>query len=111
MLLALSSKSAFALSVVPMCGENAETVIAPPISRAAPEIPLVAGNCEHKTDTRLETRGPRQAPPDLPSVELVPRVPPLRFWLPRAPSSRAPLADYRDEERSAHRAAIERPPR
>ena len=110
-LFVLSAKSAAAMSVVPMCGVNAETVIAPPISRTAPEIPLAPSSCEQKQDHKLETSAPRQAPLDQVSVELVPRVPPISFRLPREPRTRAPLLAVANGERSAHALALERPPR
>jgi len=110
-LLSLSSKSAFAISRVPMCGMNAETVIAPPISRAAQDSPLAPTGCESKIDTRWESGQPRRAPAELPSVELVPRVPPVRFWLPRGPCTRVPLSAEVNGERAAHRSNLERPPR
>jgi len=110
-LLSLSSKSAFAISRVPMCGMNAQTVMAPPISRAAQDSPLLPSGCESKVDTRWESGPRRQAPVELPSVELVPRVPPVRFWLPRGPCTRAPLSAEANGERAAHRASLERPPR
>lgn len=110
-LLVFATKSAHAMSLVPMCGVNAETVVAPPISRAAREIPLEASACDPQVDPRFETSPPRQSPHELPSVEVIPRVPPISFRLPREPRTRAPLFAIDDGERSAHRAALERPPR
>lgn len=110
-LLVFAAKSASAMSLVPMCGVNAETVIAPPISRAAADLPLAASPCEQKADQRLQSAAPRQAPVEHVSVELVPRVPPISFRLPRGPRARAPLATIVNGERSAHVWALERPPR
>ncbi|HET9932214.1 MAG TPA: hypothetical protein VFQ35_16035 [Polyangiaceae bacterium] len=110
-LLVFGTRRAHAMSLVPMCGVNAETVVAPPISRAAQEIPLGPSACDPQSDPRLETTAPRQTPPELPSIEVVPRVPPVAFHLPREPRTRAPLVPIQDGERSAHRSALERPPR
>ena len=112
MLLAFGTKRAHAMSLVPMCGVNAQTEVAPPLSRAAQEIPLGQSACDPQIDHhRLESGPPRQPPAELPSIEVVPRVPPISFRLPRAPRTRAPLFPVDGGERSAHRSALERPPR
>ncbi|MGC4093676.1 MAG: hypothetical protein QM756_38405 [Polyangiaceae bacterium] len=111
-LLAFGTKSALAFPLVPMCSADGQTVLAPPVSRAASEIPLAPSGCEQQRfDPRLKSAPPHQSPPEMPSVELIPRVPPLRFRLPKEPCSRAPLAAVLDGERGAHRTSLDRPPR
>lgn len=106
----LTSRASFAFMLVPMCGVHAETVAAPPITRAAKEVPLGVP-CKDERATRFESRNDAPVPPEAPSVELVPRLPPLRYRLPPAPGARTPRDVFTSGERPGHERAIERPPR
>lgn len=106
----LTTSASFAFVLVPMCGAHAETIAAPPISRAAKEVPLEAP-CKDKRAARFESRNDAPVPPEAPGVELVPRLPPLRYRLPPAPLTRSPRDVFTSGERPGHQRAIERPPR
>jgi hypothetical protein len=106
-----TSKAAWAATLVPMCGEHAQTVVAPPISRAARDFPLAPLGCDKKADRHLESGPSPQRAPEPPALEFVPRVPPIRYVLAPPPCYRADLDAGADGERSAHRSNIERPPR
>jgi hypothetical protein len=107
----LSSRASFALTLVPMCGVHAETVAAPPISRAAEEVPLGPKRCHDKRDRGFEAREQVPLPPPTPHVDIVPRLPPLRYRLPPAPRARRPVEFLVSGERPGYQRAIERPPR
>jgi hypothetical protein len=101
-----------ALVYAGMCGTHAQSVVAPPISRAAPEIPLAPIDCSREGDAaKFETQGSKPAPPPSPPLELTPRLPALVYRLPPAPRLLVPVESGVRGERAAHRGAIERPPR
>jgi hypothetical protein len=94
-----------------MCGVHAETVAAPPISRAAEEVPLAPKPCKDKSDRRFEARGHSPLPPPTTQVDVVPRLPPLRYRLPPAPRVLGPIDFHVSGERPGYQRTIERPPR
>ena len=107
----LTSRASFALTLAPMCGVHAETVAAPPISRAAEEVPLAPKPCNDKRDRRFEAREQVPLPPQTPHVDVVPRLPPLRYRLPPAPRALRPVEFVVAGERPGYQRIIERPPR
>ncbi len=111
LLLLVARPACAALVFAPMCGTHAQSVVAPPISRAAPEIPLAPSDCQNEQRTRFETGHHEQGPLPSPVVELTPRLPALAYRLPPAPRVLVPRESSRCGERAAHGAALERPPR
>ena len=102
---------AHAATWVPMCGEHAQTVIAPPISRGASSATLRAGACEERGPLELTSGAPERPKEPSAAHELVPRMPPVFHRLYSAPRARVSVATHASGERAAHRGAIERPPR
>lgn len=106
------ARPAFAALTVPMCGEHAQTIAAPPSGRAANPTFLTAKPCEQRTASTLVSGAAEQRPEPLVPLELTPRIAALRYdlgafvgqahLLPRGTSGGA---------RSAHSAGIDRPPR
>jgi hypothetical protein len=111
LLLVLATRPAAAMVLAPMCGGNGETLTAPPISRAAAEVPLAPTGCDRKDDPRFENRDPNPAPPPVTSSDVVPRLPPVWYRLPPAPRVLIPIESATSGERAGHGRGIERPPR
>lgn len=114
-LLLLVSRPAAAMVLAPMCGGHGETLAAPPITRAAKEYPLAPSGCDRQDDRqddgRVENSSPNPAPPSAPSIEVVPRLPPVRYRLPPPPRVLVPIESTISGERAGHGRGIERPPR
>lgn len=102
---------AHAVTLVPMCSEHAETVVAPPIFRAASNSALRSGACEDPGRFGIESGLPERTPERVAAPEGAPRMPPIYFYLPPIPHSRAPLEGTTVHERPGYRSGIERPPR
>lgn len=111
LLLLVSRPAAAALVFAPMCGTHAQSVVAPPISRAAPDIPLAPADCEDRRGTLLETSDHQPSPLPTPVLELTPRLAALAYRLPSSPCVLTPIASTRCVERLGHRSTLERPPR
>lgn len=111
LLLTFTKPAAAALVFAPMCGTHAQSVVAPPISRAAPEIPLSASDCDGSHDLRFEADQRKPSPVPSPVLELTPRLPALAYRLPSAPRALVPLVDSEDDARPGYRSNLERPPR
>jgi hypothetical protein len=109
--LLLGSRPAAAMVLAPMCGGHGETLIAPPITRNAKDYPLAPSACDRRSDSRLESHAPDPAPPSAHPVEIVPRLPPVRYGFPSAPRVLVPLESAVSGERPSHGRCIERPPR
>jgi hypothetical protein len=109
--LAFSSRAALASMAVPMCGVHAQTVAAPPISRAAPEIPLAPSNCDARALSKWGEHTPTRSPASFPHFELTPRLAALHYRLPPVPRERQPLSESTLIERPGFASNVERPPR
>jgi hypothetical protein len=107
----LASRPAAAMVLAPMCGGHGETLIAPPITRNAKDYPLAPSACDRKNDSLLESHAPNPAPPSAPAVEIVPRLPPVRYGFPSTPCVLVPIESAVSGERPGHGRGIERPPR
>ena len=109
--LSFGARTASAATRVPMCGEHAQTVMAPPTSRPLPLSELIAGPCEGQGAEQFTNGLPdRHKEPKL-TNDSVPRLPPVvhrSFDAARAHSS---LDTSENGERPAHTRGIERPPR
>ncbi|HWA77245.1 MAG TPA: hypothetical protein VG937_33145 [Polyangiaceae bacterium] len=110
-LLLFVSRPAAAMVLAPMCGGHGETLTAPPITRNAKDYPLAPSGCDRKDDPRFENHAPNPAPPSAPLVEIVPRLPPVRYGLPPAPYVLVPVESAVAGERPGYGRGIERPPR
>ena len=102
---------ASAATWVPMCGEHAETVIAPPISRPLSDATLRAGACDDRMVQGFTSSLPERHKEPSAAPELVPRMPPVFHRLYAAPRTRVTIETEISGERNAHRSSIERPPR
>lgn len=106
------AKVASAVTLVPMCGEHAETVIAPPVMRSTSDAVARAGTCQERTLHELKGGGLPERPSE-PSTSppSTPRVPPIYHRLFPVPRARVALERAIDGERAGHRSNVERPPR
>jgi len=100
------------MTLVPMCGEHAETIAAPPIHRAAHTTILRATPCAAESDGLALGALPEPVRPErVPPLESIPRVLPVWYDLsPRPASGRLAHDTARSGERSGFPRAIERPP-
>jgi hypothetical protein len=112
MLALVLARPASAALTVPMCGEHAQTIAAPPSGRAANPTFLTAKPCEQRAASALVSGAPEPRPEPVPPLELTPRIAAVSYdlgafvgdahGLPRGATG---------GERSAHSSSIERPPR
>jgi hypothetical protein len=102
---------AHAATRVPMCGEHAQTVIAPPIARSASGASLRAGPCEKSAISGFSAGAPERQQESAASPELVPRLLPIYYRLFSRPFVLAPIQSAERGERAGHPIALERPPR
>jgi hypothetical protein len=110
-LLVLLARPAAAMVLAPMCGGHGETLTAPPISRNALDLPLAPTGCERKGDPRFENRDPQPAPPQVTSIDVIPRLPPVWYRLPPPPRVLTPVESSTSGECTGYGRGIERPPR
>jgi hypothetical protein len=111
-LVLLLSPAAFATSLVPMCGEHAETVAAPPPMRASSDAEITSPPCSSPHELLTNSRQPARTPDIAAPPDTVPRLPPVYYRLPRnAESSMLHFADVSGSERSAFVRELDRPPR
>jgi hypothetical protein len=102
-----------AMAVVPMCGENAQSIQAPPIILGDKGHVLERVPCPDQQDFEVG-RAPADGPrPSSHGVDDSPqRVCPLRVTFPRSPRmARLSVADDRVKPQSGFAGSIERPPR
>lgn len=106
------ARPALAALTVPMCGEHAQTIAAPPSGRAANPTFLTAKPCEQRAASTLVSGVAEQRPEPVAPLELTPRIAAVRYDL-GAFAGQAQLLPRRvvGGERSAHSSGIERPPR
>jgi len=106
------ARSADALTLVPMCGEHAQTIAAPPVQRDARSTVLRAAPCADANDQlAARTLPDPTAPERAAALDSVPRMPPVWHSLPPLPASgRGLCASVRSGERPGHVQPIERPP-
>jgi hypothetical protein len=100
-----------AVTRVPMCGEHAQTVIAPPISRAASDASARAVPCEKRAVSGLTAGAPERQQESAAAPELVPRMLPIYHRLFPRPSASMPIQSAERGDRAGHPNALERPPR
>jgi hypothetical protein len=95
-----------------MCGEHADTVVAPPIERPGVDTTIRPGACGERGVWVLGTGNlPEKTPERSSAPESAPRFPPISFRLPPVPRTRALLEDTCSGERPGYPAGVERPPR
>jgi hypothetical protein len=105
------SPAAFATTLVPMCGEHAETVAAPPPMRASSNAEITSPPCNPQ-DLLGSSDQPARSPDAAAPLELVPRLPAVYHGLPRHTQSTVlRFADVSGSSRSAFVRELERPPR
>jgi hypothetical protein len=110
-LLLLLSPGAFASALVPMCGERAETVAAPPPGRGANDASL-STPCNLPPTFAVDPTAPPRAPEIASGLESTPRLPAVYFRLPRAPGSAQTIVEAGLRcERAGFPRTLERPPR
>jgi hypothetical protein len=110
-LLLLLSPRVFATTLVPMCGERAETIAAPPPMRAADDASL-STPCNPPTEFTADPAAPSRSPEVAAQLEAPPRMPAVYFRLPRAPSASITLERASlDGARPGFSRGLERPPR
>jgi hypothetical protein len=102
---------AHAVTRVPMCGEHAQTVIAPPISRPASDASLRAVPCEKSASSGFVTGSPERQQESAGVPELVPRVLPIYYRLFPRPSVPMPIPSAERGDRAGHPSTLDRPPR
>jgi hypothetical protein len=104
------SPAAFATTLVPMCGERAETVAAPPPMRASND-GSISDPCSTPFELASGPATPARSPEAVPA-ELAPRVPPVYYRLPRsAQPVRLLDGDAFGCPRPGFTRGIDRPPR
>jgi hypothetical protein len=104
------SPAAFATTLVPMCGERGETIAAPPPMRASSDS-AISDPCSTPFELASDPAAPSRSPEAVPA-ELVPRMPPVYYRLPRsAPPVRLLHGDAFGSARPAFTRGIDRPPR
>jgi hypothetical protein len=111
-LVLLLSPAALATTFVPMCGERAESVAAPPPMRASSDAEIVSPPCQSPQELFTRSNEPARTPDSAASLELTPRLPALYYRLARPvqPSTIRFVVEP-GSERSAFVRQIERPPR
>lgn len=102
--------TAGAATLVPMCGEHAETVIAPPVSRPASDAVLRAP-CSQRAAVQLSDGAPEAPREPMVPHEAAPRILPVYYRLAPIPCTRAALEVAPRGDRAGFGSAIERPPR
>jgi hypothetical protein len=110
-LVLMLSPGAFATTLVPMCGERAETIAAPPPMRGAVDTSISAP-CNAPAELALDPMAPSRAPDLAAPQESAPRLPPLYYRLPRRPGAALGIAEAKlGGERPGFSRGLDRPPR
>jgi hypothetical protein len=110
-LLLVLSPRAFATTLVPMCGERAETLAAPPPMRAAGDA-SISTPCTQPFEFAADPAAPSRAPEVAAQLDAPPRLPAVYYRLPRAPADAQRLS--RTElggARPGFSRGLDRPPR
>jgi hypothetical protein len=111
-LVLLLSPAAFATAFVPMCGERAETVAAPPPMRASSDAEIANLPCPAPQELLTRSHEPARTPESAAPLDLMPRLPALYYRVPRPDQPSAiRFIDVTGTARSAFAREIERPPR
>jgi hypothetical protein len=111
-LVLLLSPAAFATTLVPMCGEHAETVAAPPPMRASSEAEITGPPCATPQELLEGSRAPARTPDGTAPLETGPRLPAIYHRLPRRSEGTVlRFADVPGAARSAFVRELDRPPR
>lgn len=109
-LLALSP-DAFASTFVPMCGERAETVAAPPPMRAADDASISAP-CAVPDALAIDPAAPARSPELASAPDVPPRMPAVYYRLPESAGPKSTVEDAAlGGARAGFNRGLERPPR
>jgi hypothetical protein len=110
-LVLMLSPQAFATTLVPMCGERAETIAAPPPMRGAVDTSISAP-CNAPVELAVDPIAPSRTPDLAAPQESPPRLPPVYYRLPRRPGAALEIADaQRGGDRPGFSRGLDRPPR
>ena len=110
-LLLVLSPRAFATTLVPMCGERAQTVVAPPPMQAARDASLSIP-CSPPSEFAADPTAPSRAPEIATQLDAPPRMPAVYYRLPRAAGDAHRLSQTElGRPRPGFSRGLERPPR
>jgi hypothetical protein len=110
-LLLVLSPSAFATTLVPMCGERAETLAAPPPMRAVGDA-SISTPCTQPFEFAADPSAPSRAPEVAAQLDAPPRLPAVYYQLPRAPADARRLSQTElGGARPGFSRGLDRPPR
>lgn len=111
-LVLLLSPAAFATTLVPMCGEHAETIAAPPPMRASSDAEITSPPCKAPFELLSSSNEPARTPEAAASLDTAPRLPAVYYRLPRrAEPTVSKFLDVPGSARNGFARTLDRPPR